>query len=105
MDNEGIKNEISAIVKEVEYAVKEIKLCDDCFDSFVLVTKEEIEYKLTLRNTGLQVVFVHALSDCESEVAVGEVYESIYSFLNKVSSSYRELFAKSLSKKLSLLTS
>ena len=108
MDNDDlVKNEISAIIKEIAYAVKKVEICDDCINSFLLTTKEGITYQLTLHNTGLEVVSVHGDSGSENKiiVAVGDIFETVYSFLNKVSFSYRKLFAEKLSEKLTLLPS
>ena len=102
---EEIKSEILAITKEIEYAVTTVKISS--VNSFTLTTKEGAVFNLCLRSFGLEVVSLTQYnSSCEEEtVAVGQIFETIYSFLTTVSPSYRQLFANSLAQKLSSIAS
>ena len=105
MDDEDIKNEVAAIVKEIEYAVTSVKISS--VDTFCLTTKEGALFSLRLINAGLEVVTVeeyHPLSN-KNKVIVGQIFETIYSFLTVVSSSYQSTFASAVSQKLSSLAS
>ena len=105
MDDEDIKNEIAAIAKEIEYAVEKVEISPNCNKTLLLTVKEGVTYRLLLRHCGLEVTSVHlgGSSNQLPSVNVGQVFESIYSFLDKVSPSYRHSFARSLSDKLSYL--
>ena len=103
MDDEDIRNEVAAITKEIEYAVTDVVVCS--INSFYLTTKEGAKFKLRLSNSGLEIVTLDQYTPHNNEAAVivGQIFETIYSFLSVVSPSYRNLFATSLAQKLATL--
>ena len=104
MEDEHVQNEIATICKEVKNAVKNIAVCDNSINSFVVTTQEGITYKLTLSSAGLLAVVLTENKFCADIPNIdGEIFESIYSFLSKISPSFRSIFAKTLAKKLSEL--
>jgi len=103
MDDDAITKEVITLAKEIEYAVADVVVCS--YNSFILTTKEGAVFKLCLHNSGLEVVSLdhYTPPNKEAIVDLGQIFETVYSFLSLVSPSYRNLFANSLAKKLSSL--
>ena len=108
MTNDVLENalcyeeEVSKIVDEIKYAVKSAENLNG--SKMKVVLNEGHQFVLQLTSRGFEVVDCklaqHQTSACDLNKGLKQVYETMYSFLDYFSPSYRNCFVSQLSSEL-----
>ena len=98
----NFEEEVSKTVDEIKYAVKSAESLNN--SKMEIVLNEGHQFILQLTSRGFEIVEYklaqHQTSICDLEKGTKQVYETVYSFLDYFSPSYRNCFVSKLSGEL-----
>ena len=98
----NFEEEVSKTVDEIKYAVKSAESLNN--SKMKIVLNEGHQFVLQLTSRGFEIVEYklsqHQTSTCDLDKGTKQVYETVYSFLDYFSQSYRNCFVSKLSSEL-----